>query len=674
MSRKAFALICLPLGFLMGCGSSGSSKPASAGGPPQVVELTAVSGSAQSAASGKSFPSPLTATVTTAGVLTAGEKVTFTAPASGPSGTFANGAATETDVTDSEGVAKSSTFTANGVGGSYTVTATVPGASSPVNFSLTNIVVTSYSFYMNGQDASGNYYALAGSVAVDPAGNVIAGEQDYNDGGAGFASPEPKGDKITGGTLTFPSGAPAGQATLTLSTNNTSLGVNADGTEVFGVQFVNASHALIMQFDGFATSSGSMDVQTLPSTLGGSYAFALSGLDSSFTPVAFGGVFSINGASISNGVIDINDSDNFGLTTGTTFSGTISAPDSFGRGTIKGIKVAQSPVSLNYYVVGPEVIRLINVDSSDAAAGSAFGQGTGTFSNASLGSSVLTVAGNQLNQFGALAQFTTSSTSSPANFLGVGDESEPQNGVFAARGAKIKGTYSIGSNGYGSLAFDTVNPNYPGLGDITTLGVYMTDPALNLNDPNNKNGGGGALVVDLDAGLVAGVPLPGGSGLIIPQTDAATATTDFAGNYVAGWQNFNTNFCSCEFDMIAQGAMVANGDLSLTGLVSDPFLSLATPDPTSPANTFTGTPLADAKNPGRYTMISGKKSLAAVIDGVPGLKFDMVIYQASGGQLFWFDSDSTLTTVSLGPMEQQGSLTGIPAVGKLSGRRSRQKP
>jgi hypothetical protein len=125
--------------------------------------------------------------------------------------------------------------------------------------------------------------------------------------------------------------------------------------------------------------------------------------------------------------------------------------------------------------------------------------------------------------------------------------------------------------------------------------------------------------------------------------------------------------------MIAQGTMVANGALSLAGLVSDPFFSLATPDPTSPANTFTGTPLADPKNPGRYTMISGKKSLAAVIDGVTGLKFDMVIYQASGGQLFWFDSDNTLTTVSVGPLEQQGSLTGLPAAGKLAGRRSRRR-
>ena len=672
MNCKAYAiilaLISLPLGFLTGCGGSGSGGGSSDSPPSvptaQVVGIVESGGSPQSTPVGQQFTVPLTATVITSGVGTSGEKVTFTAPASGASGTFANGTATETDITNNLGVATSSAFIANRTAGTYKVTATVSGAATPVSFRLTNVgvtpvVATSYSFYMSGEDVTENYYALAGSVLIDPTGKVLAGEQDYNDGAGGIASPEPTGDQITGGMLTFPAGAPPGQGTLTVNTNNPNLGLNANGTEVFGVQFVNSSHALIMQFDGFATSSGSMDVATLPSTLGGKYAFAVSGFDSAYTPVAYGGVFSINGTSLSDGIIDINDGENLGVTTGTAFSGTISAPDSFGRGTITGFKVGGTAVSLNYYVVGREAIRLMDVDvGSDSAVGSAFGQGTGTFSNASLGTSVFTVAGNQLAQFGALGQFTTSNTSSsPADFSGVGDDNEPENGVISPQASKITGTYSVASNGYGNLTFN-LDSNSQGLGDITTLGIYMTDPTLNLNDPNNPTGEGGALVVDLDSGDLTGVPLPGGTGVIIPQTDAATATTDFAGNYAAGWQNFDNGGCGCEFDMIAQGTMVANGALSLTGLVSDPFFSLGTPDATSAGNTFTGTPLADTKHPGRYTI----NSLASMIDGAAGPDFDMVIYQASGGQLFWLDYDNTLTTVSLGPLEQQGSLTGLPAV------------
>ena len=58
--------------------------------------------------------------------------VTFSAPASGPSGTFVDsGTSTTTAVTDESGIATAATFTANGLTGSYTVTATVGGVVTP---------------------------------------------------------------------------------------------------------------------------------------------------------------------------------------------------------------------------------------------------------------------------------------------------------------------------------------------------------------------------------------------------------------------------------------------------------------------------------------------------------------------------------------------------------------
>jgi hypothetical protein len=580
-----------------------------------------------------------------------GEKVTFTAPASGASGTFANGTATEDAVTDDNGVATSTPFTANATSGNYTVTANVSGASAPVSFSLTNISVTAYSFYVSGMESETfSSYVLAGSVLIDSNGNVLGGEQDYNDGGLGFASPEPAGDVITGGTLTFAAGAPAGQGTLTLNTNNLNLGLNADGVEVFGVQFVNSKHALIMQFDGFDTSAGSFDQQTLPSTLSGAYAFAASGFDSVQTPVAFAGVFSITGGTALTGTLDVNDAFDVGITVGTAFTATLGPTDGLGRGKITGIKVAGKNLTLYYYIVNPKVIRFVDVDPFDLAIGSAFSQGTSPFSNASLGNSVMALSGTPiLAHFAALGQFSTSNTSAAtADFSGVGDITEPDNSVLV-RSHKLTGTYSIASNGYGSWNITNI-----GLGDMSTLGVYMTDPALNLNDPNNAAGGGGALIIDLSPSSV----LPGGAGIIIPQTDTSTAS--FAGNYVAGWQNFNLNCGDCEFDMLAQGSMAAGGALNLTGLASDPFFSLGTPDATSSGNTFTGTPAPDTTHPGRYTM--GKKGqwVSSVIDGTPDLNFDMIVYQASGNQLFWLGYDLQFATAALGPLQQQGSLSGLP--------------
>jgi hypothetical protein len=67
-----------------------------------------------------------------------GVTVTFTAPASGPSGTFPGGLLTVTAVTDVAGVAQAPLFTANGLSGSYEVTATVTGGTNSAKFALTN--------------------------------------------------------------------------------------------------------------------------------------------------------------------------------------------------------------------------------------------------------------------------------------------------------------------------------------------------------------------------------------------------------------------------------------------------------------------------------------------------------------------------------------------------------
>jgi len=66
--------------------------------------------------------------------------VTFTAPSSGPSGTFAGNLTSVTVLTNAGGVAVAPTFTANGEAGSYVVTASLSGGVSPVTFELTNLL------------------------------------------------------------------------------------------------------------------------------------------------------------------------------------------------------------------------------------------------------------------------------------------------------------------------------------------------------------------------------------------------------------------------------------------------------------------------------------------------------------------------------------------------------
>ena len=217
-----------------------------------------------------------------------------------------------------------------------------------------------------------NFYALAGAVTIDQSGNVTGGEEDYNDGNGYTYAKVPI--TSTGSSLTVNS--TTGQGTLVLVTSNTNFGVN--GQQTFGMQFVNTSHALITQFDGAATSSGSMDVQNLSTVPTGGYAFTMSGVDPGHTALAFGGVLAFNG-NLANpqwpGLIDINDT---GVvpTSGTAFVGSVSAVDAYGRGQISGIAVAGVALTLDYYQIGPEAMRIIDVDSNVATVGSAFGQGT----------------------------------------------------------------------------------------------------------------------------------------------------------------------------------------------------------------------------------------------------------------------------------------------------------
>jgi len=647
--------------------------------PGAPAALQATSGNSQSATVGTPFAYPLVATVVDSDGNTVpgtGVSITFTAPAqTGASGLFQTTATgTEVDQTTDSGVAMSSQFSANAIGGGpYNVVASFPGLTS-ANFALTNTAVVAgsntYVFYLSGQEAinSGpNYYALAGSVTIDSLGDTIGGEQDYNDG-VGFKSPnEPTPDGILAEPAALVVDPTTGQGTLTLTTTNPNWGNN--GVETLGVQFVNASHALVIQFDGSATSSGSLDLQTPSSTLGGGYALSISGVDKSGQPNALGGVFTVTGGTAVSGTVDQNDDGT--VTMGNPFSGTFSSADGYGRGTLA---ISGSTGTIVYYIVGPEVIRLIDVDTDKSSLGSAFGQGANATAatNATLASpAVFNVLGNPWSiEFAALGQFSTSNTSAAtADFSGVAEDNELLSYGTQSSASPILGTYNVASNGYGSLTITATTP--PQLGDFSVLGIYLTDPTLNLNDPNNSSGGGGALVLDLDPSL------PGGTGVLVPQTD--TATADFEGNYAVGWQNENNYVCAeCEFDMIAQGSLTA-GALSFTGLVSDPSFTLSSVA-TSAGNTFTGTPLADPNYPGRYTMLSTNPTpnpLSLVINATApptSYSFDLVLYQASAGQLFWLGYDDAGNSVSLGPLQQQGSLTGIPATKKAAAKFAKPKP
>jgi hypothetical protein len=105
----------------------------------QGFNLTAQGGGNQTATAGTTFPNAFSVRVTAnnSAEPVQGGMVTFTAPASGSSGTFANGQATATAAIDSSGTATAPAFVATATAGTYAVTASAAGA-APVSFQLAN--------------------------------------------------------------------------------------------------------------------------------------------------------------------------------------------------------------------------------------------------------------------------------------------------------------------------------------------------------------------------------------------------------------------------------------------------------------------------------------------------------------------------------------------------------
>jgi hypothetical protein len=654
-SILALILVCLVVGFLTGCGGSSSTTTP----PPPTIAIKATSGSGQSATVGEAFSNKLVATVTSNGTAASGVTVTFT-PVAGSAGQSCTPSAT-TVATASDGTASISCM-ANSTAGSYSVTAAAAGATTTASFTESNTAQKkapiAFVFYVNGTENSPAYgpgpvyYAITGAVGFDSSGNILGGEQDYNDG-SGFTSPgeptNPDAINPTGSSMTVDVTTGTGTLVLDVSASNPNVGVK--GIETFAIQFINASHALITQFDGSATSSGSFDLQTATSGADGNFAFTLSGLDANTLPVAYGGVFSNTSGTI-HGTYDENDSGKVLVENTLTATDNGVGADVYGRGSITGFTDSNNgnaPISLVYYLVGPEVLRIIDVDAGDALAGSAYGQGSATtFDSTVLSKDVFGILDNTEDAiFAAAGQLVAAGTAVGtfnATFTGEGDDDE--HGIIKATGTPggVAGNYSFSKSvlGYGSMTGVT------GLGSIHTLGLYATDPKLNLLDPNNTTATnlGAALVLNLD-------DFAQGTGIVVPQGTIASDGSDLNHSYGFGAQTYvgNGSFpvpnVGWEFDLVGEGTFASLVFTTGTGGaptpvdISDPFASLVsgTPDEYS-AVPITGT-AATPDAAGRYIF---KKATPFAVgplgdaDG-PTKDFTVVMYEAGPGLVFSIDED-----------------------------------
>ncbi|HUD65076.1 MAG TPA: hypothetical protein VMQ17_10885 [Candidatus Sulfotelmatobacter sp.] len=286
---------------LVACSSSSKSTP-----PPPVVSIAAKSGSGQSAVVGAKFAAPLVATVTTGGSPTSAATVTFTAPASGAGGTFANGTATETDTTNVSGVATSSAFTANSTaGGPYTVAASVSGATTTASFSLTNTAAPVES--IAATSGTPQIAAISTAFGAQLVATVTTG-----------------GTPNSGVTVTFT--APTSGASGTFAGGNTAT-TDANGvatSPVFTANSTIGAYTVTATVAGVSTAANFNLTNVVATGLAnGIYVFSLNGLDQfastgascvsgstdnfACSPYFVAGAFVVSGGTITGGEQDFKD-------------------------------------------------------------------------------------------------------------------------------------------------------------------------------------------------------------------------------------------------------------------------------------------------------------------------------------------------------------------------------
>ncbi len=515
-----------------------------------------------------------------------------------------------------------STYTASSATGSVVITAMATSnhsASVTDNVSIaaasTNgptLTPGQFVFSVRGETSNISAYGITGAFALDQSGNVTGGEQNYVSVG-GANSPEPGGDTITGGKLTTSANS---TATLTLITNNSAVGVS--GTETFHIALANSKHALIEEFDSSATSSGTLDFQTLaPGGMGqinGPFVFFVKGKRGTIEET-FGGLLTGNGAGAGNIVVDVND-DGAGEHGGTNVS-TYTAPDSFGKGTY----TTPAGTDFVYYVVNSKVLRIVSFDSGWADVGSAYA-GVTNVSNATLHQRFIFADSSVFSSgatFAAAGEMTFDGSGHVSGFADVNETGH-------ATAAAFTGTYTMSSNGYGSI---TINPG--NTQDVSALGLYLADPTINFADPNSSSSAGGGLcglILDLDTKIV-------GSGeLIVPGTQTALPS----GNFAQQLQATNNNL---EVDAVGVASITGT---TLTGTVDLNDILLSTGLKIALSATTTSALAADTNNPGR--------SLVQIsIASTPAQTQSFVLYQISNTQYLVVELDAS--QFGSGILEQQ---------------------
>jgi len=448
-----------------------------------------------------------------------------------------------------------------------------------------------YVFRYRGADKSSgpslpNRLWAIGSFVADGKGGITGGSMDLNLLTSGGSQSDTA--SITG---TYSIGADGrGSGTLNFQANG--------GAQTIPMQLVMCSHtsARMIGFDDTGSGWGNIDLQDASSFAGGlagTWVFSYDGLNNADYPVAGVGMFTAESGVVSSGLMDYNEqfTDPGTVLQNGSISGSYTTVDaSTGRGTWNFVDGwAGYTHSFAFYLINSSSFVFSSTDLGFGELGVAVQQNTSAaFSNSSLtGNSVLLS-----NGYTSVSSNTVSATA--AGLLTSDGSGNFTAGVIDANGngnASTTGTYSISSNGHGTMTLQTGSAS-------STFGFYLT-------------GAGQGFYISFSSAVVS-------SGQFLPQASGTYNTASLAGSLAFV---VRASYTAAGKDLVGQ--MTSDGAGNLTGTVDMNNAGTLTP-----ATAITGTCTVSSNGRGQVTTSAASSTT------------HYAIYLASGRLAFLVPIDS----------------------------------
>jgi fibronectin-binding autotransporter adhesin len=246
---------------------------------------------------------------------------------------------------------------------------TPPPGGSFSNSSLNGTYIVSF-FGYDDTNRNESFFAVLGTVTANGSGGFTGGTIDIDDPALGSA---------LGTGYVFNRLAASGSYSISADGRGSgSLSATINGTQVrFGIDLVltSGTHGLISRFDQSGSGSGSIDLQASnidQSSLQGSYAFGLNGVDSTIdNSLSSVGAFTLDSnGNVTSGVQDFNDNGNSRGLRALTMQGSVNA-GSPGMAQLTTNTAGFGALHFDVFAIDPTHLKLIETDSVAFLSGDA---------------------------------------------------------------------------------------------------------------------------------------------------------------------------------------------------------------------------------------------------------------------------------------------------------------